>query len=183
MQLNLVPHPESPPTSTELKVWASVDHAAALGAVATTNIWFGIGAPADRFVIPQSAEPARRDGLWQTTCCEAFLRGNGEPAYREWNFAPSGDWAAYDFTDYREGKHNVDVPAPPYIRMEDNLTWWGVGATITTDANKRYALGLSVVLEEKGGKISYWALAHGAAAPDFHNAACFAYLLPPFEPE
>ena len=182
MQLNLVPHPTSPPRSAELKVWANVDHAASLGVTATTNIWFGIGAPADRFVIPQSAEPSRQDGLWRTTCCEAFLRADGEGAYREWNFAPSGDWAAYDFTAYREGQRKADIPAPPYIRMEDNLTWWAVGATITTDAYRRYAFGLSVVLEEQDGTKSYWSLAHGPGPPDFHNPACFAHILQPFEP-
>ena len=73
MQLNLVPHPASPPADPIFKVWASVDHAASLAAVATTNIWFGIGAPASRFVIPGADEPGRKDELWRTTC-EQSLR-------------------------------------------------------------------------------------------------------------
>jgi len=54
-----------------MKVWATVDHAGALGATATTNIWFGIGAPAERFVIPDERDPGRADDLWQTTCFSA----------------------------------------------------------------------------------------------------------------
>src|SRR3954464_8994411 len=102
MQLNLVPHPSTPPSRPEFKVWANVEHAASLAAVATTNIWFGVGAPAERFVIPEAAEPTRADELWRTTCFEAFLRPLGEENYREWNFAPSGQWATYEFSGYRE---------------------------------------------------------------------------------
>ena len=178
MQLNLVPHPSTPPAEPAFRVWATVDHVASFGAVATTNIWFGISAPAERFVIPQAAEPGRADGLWTTTCCEAFLRGDGEDGYREWNFAPSGDWAAYDFAGYREGVGEADV-RPPYVRLEDNFTWWTLGATIAVDAGRSWQLGLSAVLEEKDGTKSYWALAYPPGdAPDFHHADCFAAKLP-----
>ena len=172
MQLSLLPHPATQPADPPFKVWASVDHASLLGATATSNIWFGVGAPADRFAIAQSEEPGRRDELWRTTCFEAFLRGE-EDAYREWNFAPSGDWAAYDFAAYREGMSEPAVAAP-YIRMEDNMTWWTVGATIATDAGQSWNLGLSAVLEERDGTKSYWALAHSNPhKPDFHLADCF----------
>jgi hypothetical protein len=174
MQFSLVPHPAAPPSDPSFKVWASVDHAASFGVIATTNIWFGIGAPASRFVIPEAEEPSRADGLWRTTCFEAFLRSIGEASYREWNFAPSGQWAAYDFGDYREGMTPAEVDGPPYIRMEDNLTWWTLGATIAVDAGTRWQLGLSAVLEEKDGTRSYWALAHAADKPDFHHPDCFA---------
>ena len=178
MQLNLVPHPATPPSGREFKVWASVDHAASLAAVATTNMWFGVGAPADRFVIPEPAEPNRADELWKTTCFEAFLRPMGEEAYSEWNFAPSGQWAAYQFSGYRENMTPIDLDAPPYIRMEDNLTWWALGATIAIPADTNWELGLSAVLEEKDGTKSYWALAHAGEKPDFHDPGCFAAHLP-----
>lgn len=173
MQLNLVPHPETPPSEPGFKVWANVDHAGALGVVATTNIWFGVSAPSTRFVIPEPAEPERADDLWQTTCFEAFLKNPESSGYREWNFAPSGQWAAYDFTSRRDGRIDADVAAA-YIRVEDNLTWWAVGATIAVDADVRWALGLSAVLEEKDGIKSYWALAHPSGKPDFHDAVGFA---------
>ena len=178
MQFNLVPHPSTPPSNPAFKVWANVDHAATLGEVATANIWFGVGAVASRFLIPEAAEPARVDGLWQTTCFEVFLRGPGKRKYREWNFAPSGEWAAYDFSGTRKGMTSADVASPPYIRMEDNFTWWALGATIAVEADRRWELGLAAVLEEKDGTKSYWALAHGADKPDFHRADCFVARLP-----
>jgi hypothetical protein len=178
MQLNLIPHPSTPPANPGFKVWASVDHAASLAAVATTNIWFGIGALAERFVIPEASEPTRADELWKTTCFEAFLRPLGEQGYREWNFAPSGQWAAYDFTGYRENMTPADTDNEPYIRMEDNFTWWALGATIAIPADTNWELGLSAVIEEKDGTKSYWALAHPREKPDFHDPGCFAAHLP-----
>jgi hypothetical protein len=178
MQFNLVPHPSTPPAAPPFKVWATVDHAASLGPVATTNIWFGVSAPADRFVIPPVSEPWRADELWQTTCFEAFLRPSGANGYREWNFAPKGNWAAYDFSGYRKNGADAEVGSPPYIRMEDNFTWWTVGATIAAEADRQWELGLSAVLEEKDGTKSYWALAHPSEKPDFHAPGCFVARLP-----
>lgn len=173
MQLTLVPHPSTPPSSPAFKVWARVEHAAAFGSTATTNIWFGVGAPMERFVIPQADEPGRADELWRTTCFEAFLREAGGERYREWNFAPSGDWAAYDFSGYRDGMENADIASEPYLRTEDNFTWWALGATIAVESEVDWQLGLSAVLEEKDGTKSYWALAHPDGKPDFHEPGCF----------
>jgi hypothetical protein len=63
--------------------------------------------------------------------------------------------------------------------VEDNLTWWALGATITLNADVNWELGLSVVLEEKNGAKSYWALAHPPGKPDFHHEDCFAHELWP----
>jgi hypothetical protein len=178
MQFYLVPHPSTPSSSPPFKVWVNVEHAASLAAVATTNLWFGVGAPADRFVIPQSAEPDRTDELWKTTCFEAFLRPLGDKSYREWNFAPSGQWASYEFSDYREGMTAAKIEQPPYIRLEDNFTWWAVGVSIAVPADSNWELALSAVLEEKDGTKSYWALAHPSQKPDFHAPGCFTGKLP-----
>jgi hypothetical protein len=37
------------------------------------------------------------DGLWQSTCFEAFLTEEGQPDYTEFNYAPDGRWACYQF--------------------------------------------------------------------------------------
>jgi hypothetical protein len=174
MQVTLIPHPQALPREPSFNVWANVDHVASLGPVATTNIWFGVGAPANRFRIAEPAEPARAEGLWRATCFEAFLRRMGEESYREWNFAPSGEWAAYDFERYREQMTEPEIGRPPYIRYEDNFTWWALGATIAVDADMAWELGLSAVLEEKDGTKSYWALTHPSEKPDFHHPDCFA---------
>jgi hypothetical protein len=172
MQFTLLPHPEAKPANPPFELFASVDHAASFGVTGTLNIWFGVRAPPERFVLP-GGEARRADELWQTTCFEAFLRANGEAAYREWNFAPSGQWAAYDFTGYRDGRTDADV-REPYVRLEDNLTWFTLGATIGIEAGRQWSLGLSAILEEQDGTRSYWALAHGPGEPDFHAPGCFA---------
>jgi hypothetical protein len=177
VQFNLIAHPVTPPSDPGLKVWVNLDQAASLAAVATTNIWFGVGAPAARFVIPEAAEPERADELWKTTCFEVFLRALGQQNYREWNFAPSGQWAAYDFTATRTGMSEGEA-ADPYVRVEDNLTWWALGASIAVPADTNWELGLSAVLEEKDGAKSYWALAHPGDKPDFHDPGCFVARLP-----
>ena len=173
MHFDLVPHPTTPPADPAFKVWATVELSAFFGLMATANIWFAVGAPASRFVMPEAEQPGRADELWKTTCCEAFLRETGTDAYREWNFAPSGQWAAYDFQTYREGTSKPDVEAPPYIRVEDNLTWWTLGATIAVVSGKSWEINLTAVLEEQDGTKSYWALAHPPEKPDFHMPDCF----------
>lgn len=172
----LIPHPDTKFTSP-FEVWATAELSAAFGASATLNLWYGVRAPASRFVLP-AGSGERRDQLWRTTCFEAFLGVPDSPAYREWNFAPSGDWAAYAFDDYRAGMRPAEVAAPPYIRLEDNLTWWTLGATIAVPAGEALRLGLSAVLEEQDGTTSYWALAHGDGPPDFHAPACFIARIP-----
>jgi hypothetical protein len=178
MQLDLVPHLKTPP-SEPFKLWVNVEHSGAFGATASASFWFCMSAPPNRFVIPSVVEePSRAENLWETTCFEAFLRIPGEEAYREWNFAPSGQWAAYDFKKHRDRRTDADVAAP-YIRMEDNLTWWTVGATLAVPSKQKFDLGLSAILEEKDGTKSYWALAHPEGEkPDFHDPACFAAHLP-----
>lgn len=172
MQFDLIPHPATPPADS-FRLWATVDYAGSFGAVATCNIWFGVAAPLHRFRISQSNDPRRRDELWKTTCLEAFVQSEGATAYREYNFAPSGDWAAYDFTARREGMDEAQLANPPYISLEDNLTWWSLGATFVMEAGRKWTLGLSAVIEESEGTKSYWALAHGGDTPDFHDPSCF----------
>src|SRR5256885_16422013 len=49
--------------------------------------------------------PSARAGgnLWQHTCFEIFISRAGMDAYYEFNFSPSGEWAAYAFHRYRDG--------------------------------------------------------------------------------
>jgi hypothetical protein len=172
MQFDLTPHPATPPAEP-FKLWANVDYAGAFGASATCNIWFGIDRPLNRFAVPKTDQPSRRDELWKSTCFEAFVQAEGGDAYREYNFAPSCDWAAYEFTGRREGMAEAPLANPPYIRIEDNLTWWTLGATFALEAGRHWALGLCAVVEEADGTKSYWALAHNGDRPDFHDPACF----------
>ena len=55
----------------------------------------------------------RRDGLWDTTCFEAFLGLPGDTLYWEINLAANGDWALYGFSDYRDGRSDPSQTVPP----------------------------------------------------------------------
>ena len=70
-----------------------------------------------------------------------------------------------------------DADQLPSVEAGDVLTAI-LPDTVLADAS---AAGLSAVIEEKDGTKSYWALAHGGGAPDFHAPACFA--LPLAAPE
>ena len=83
--------------------------------------------------MPPPAEPARVDGLWQATCFEMFLKHDDDDAYREWNFAPSGEWAAYDFEPTADEHGRAEIAFPPEILVQDNLTWWQLGVTVAVE--------------------------------------------------
>jgi hypothetical protein len=68
----------------------------------------------DALVLPDPSETRRRcDGLWQTTCLEAFWGFAGQDAYWELNLAPSGDWNLYRLNHYRGPLAPVALAAPP----------------------------------------------------------------------
>src|SRR5438477_7087225 len=62
--------------------------------------------------MPPVMPTARTDDLWQHTCFEAFVRASSGPAYYEFNFAPSTQWAAYRFSSYRSGMVAAEIGAP-----------------------------------------------------------------------
>ena len=124
--------------------------------------------------IPPQAAPHCADNLWQTTCFELFLRGEGA-AYREYNFSPSGEWAAYAFDSYRAGRR--DIPAQIAIATNGDAESLNLTATLVTDLADVTSLALSAVIEERDGHKSFWALTHHAGPPDFHHDACFALRL------
>ncbi|HEV8407645.1 MAG TPA: DOMON-like domain-containing protein [Sphingomicrobium sp.] len=123
--------------------------------------------------IPPSLPPVRTDGLWNSTCFEAFI-STGKTSYLELNFAPSGQWAAYSFTAYRCGMRELDIAQPKISFAENRLA-----AAVELAARPGSALNLTAVIERKNGISSYWALAHPAGnRPDFHARDCFVSKLP-----
>lgn len=147
------------------------------GALALT--WMVTGDIA-RLRLPPPAAPVRADGLWRHSCFEVFARASGAAGYCEFNLAPSGAWAAYSFTGYRDGGTDLAGLAPPHFqtRVEaDRLVLdatLDLGAASGLPADGPWRLGLSAVVEDIDGAISYWALAHPPGRADFHHPDCFA---------
>ena len=121
-----------------------------------------------RLVIPPPAAPERIDNLWRTTCFELFVSGEGE-SYREYNFSPSGQWAAYGFDGYRSGMSNVSVAIEAELYQENNELQFSI--EIKAEFPNPAQVGLTAVIEETDGVISYWSTAFAPGKPDFHAAA------------
>ena len=126
---------------------------------------FKLDADLDRLRIPVRRPRRFADGLWRHTCFEVFIATRSR-AYREYNFSPSGEWAAYAFLSYR--KRMPAHPRRPRFRVHRR----GLAATI--EVRGRVKIGLCAVIEEKNGSLSYWALRHPRGKPDFHHRRAFA---------
>ncbi len=148
---------------------------------------FRLAGRLDRLVIPEAAAPERRDGLWRHTCFEAFVRVPGEARYAEFNVSPSGDWAAYRFDGYREGMRDLELAGEPAAEIRRGDARLGVALRLVQlpgPWGRAHALrvGVGAVVEEAGGNLAYWALAHPPGVPDFHHAAGFALEVRAAEP-
>ncbi len=126
--------------------------------------------------VPAATGPGPADGLWQHTCLEAFVSAESDATYREFNFSPSGQWAAYRFAGERQRDTSPahDLPAPVMqLAVTPTLLTLDVRlprAALPSSAQP-LALALCAVIEELDGRLSYWALQHPQARPDFHHPA------------
>lgn len=128
-----------------------------------------------RLRIPAPGLPRRVDGLWRHTCFEAFVRVEGERGYREFNFSPSGEWAAYAFADYRKGD-SLDLTVPPLIECRACEIALELTVRLPDPAcpdAPRLRLALATVIEDRQDRLAYWALCHTSYQPDFHHPDAF----------
>lgn len=140
--------------------------------------------------IPARRPGERTDQLWEHTCFEAFVAPMGGTDYLEFNFSPSGQWAAYVFSDYRERTGDLALPTPPHIDVHATAGRIELVATLPAQALACCAdgalIGLCAIVETHdtvdGGR-SYWALRHTGERPDFHCRPSFAVALPAARPD
>ena len=128
--------------------------------------------------IPAPQPSIAKDGLWEHTCFEAFIAVEGESGYHEFNFSPSGQWAAYSFSDYRARSPWTasQRPAIRFVQSDRHLLLEAVialGDLPRNMADKPLQLGLAAVIEASDGSCSYWALHHPEDRPDFHDRGGF----------
>ena len=110
-----------------------------------------------------------------------FLRPREGDAYVEFNFAPSSQWAAYAFDSYRTGMRDLPLSSEPMIEtvQSDNGTYeLKANVILPSLPDALLQASFTAVIEESDGTKSYWALAHPAGKPDFHDRACFVLELP-----
>jgi hypothetical protein len=156
---------------------------AACGADGVLRIAWRLDADLSQLRVPPPAAAVRTDGLWQHTCFEAFIAAPPTTAYVEWNFAPSGEWAAYSFNGYRTGMTALALRTPPPFSWRRSSTALELdaslhpGAWIASPGTALLRLALAAVIEDSSGALTYWALRHPNGArggePDFHHPDAF----------
>ena len=157
-------------------------------ASAELQMTFRLDGDIRRIWVPSPGVPRIATQLWRHTCFEAFIAVEGQPAYHEFNFAPSGEWAVYAFCGYRNGGPLANEMMRPHIAVRSTDSRLELDSLVRLDGlsaiHPRASLrvGLSAVIEASDG-LSYWALRHPADKPDFHDADGFALLLEPPGPE
>lgn len=163
-------------TTTPCPGLTGIDVGASLRPDGELSLTYTLAGDLGKLLIPATDVPTRRDGLWRHTCFEVFVMADNGPGYREFNFSPSGDWAAYAFASYRQGGPLVPAPEPAIVcRACDDALMLEVGLSrFALPDGLRLRLGLSAVLEDRSGTLSYWALRHPPGKPDFHHIDTFA---------
>ena len=135
--------------------------------------------------LPPIAASVHAEELWQSTCFEAFVRCPASDNYYEFNFAPSTQWAAYQFDGYRSGMREAPGVSAPTIAVKASSALFRLQASLALDQlaalphDATWRLGLSALIEDSNGRMSYWALTHPPGKPDFHHPDCFAHEFSP----
>jgi hypothetical protein len=171
----LVCHPASPVAGVvNIAVEVFTDSAGAARVMFELDAEPGVLAT---LVMPAPRPPAAADQLWRHTCGELFVALPGDTAYREFNFSPSGAWAGYAFSDYRTPDPMVDALSVSVTRvtMDRHPGGWRLSGLLPPGSLSDepempvMEVATTMVLETTGGALSYWALRHPAAQPDFHH--------------
>lgn len=169
MRLPLIPHP------TTADVGGLTLEVEVRRAERGLSLEYALGGPVEMVRWPEAAARVQTDGLWRTTCFEAFVVAGA--GYVEANLSPSGAWALYGFDGYRDGMRPVEAPAP-FIVMRQAPGRAVLTADVELPPTATGPIGLCAVIERWDGTISYWALAHPSDKPDFHHPESFALELP-----
>jgi hypothetical protein len=169
----LVPHPAAPCAAVRA-LTLTLERPTPV----TLSLEYRLDGDLEALRMPEPHPASRTDGLWRHTCFEAFVGIAGGRAYWEYNFSPSGAWAAYQFSGYREGMAPLMKGAAPVITacethaslalsVRIDLSW------ISRATAAELVLGAAAVIETQTRVLSYWALKHPTEKPDFHHADSF----------
>ena len=176
--ISLVSHPQTPDT--------------AVRRLAACAEWVGPDLMRFRYVLeassghvlipPPAANAGRADELWKHTCFEAFVGDPRSPGYLELNFSPVGRWAAYRFDSYRKGMMPAALNAAPRLTLRREVARLELQADVRLQGtaaagSPSLRIALSTVVEDREGRLSYWALRHPSGRPDFHHPESFSLAL------
>lgn len=174
-RLTLIPHPR-----TAQSPFRAITVDASLDPSGNAAFSFAVTGEIENLQVPSPASCERADDLWRRTCFEVFIAPSQADDYVELNFSPSTEWAAYWFDGYRRGMEKAVDCSSPRIESRTSQARFQLRAQISLDWIKwatPWRIGLSAILLDARGEYSYWALAHPADKPDFHDRAGFIYAL------
>jgi hypothetical protein len=167
-------HPSSPSSAV-----SGLTASARIGGAGKLAVRFVLDADMAQVVLPPLRPSVRTDELWRHTCFEVFVGLPDSEAYCELNFSPSTEWAMYGFVAYRRGMTPLEVRRPPRVAVRP------MGRGLVLEAVTYLAelpmpqpgsplrAGVAAIVEEKDGRLTYWALTHPSALPDFHHRLAF----------
>ncbi len=123
---------------------------------------------------------ARKIKLWEKTCFELFIK-NKNDQYMEFNFSPVFEWNAFFFNKKGDALKEFEKVSAVKIDILHSMEVFKVIVEIkkkdfpddffTLDMSA----GLTTVLKERNGRLSYWALSHEDQRPNFHDFRSFRY--------
>jgi len=171
----LLAHPDTPGEW----VW-SIGAEVACETASTLVCRYSLHGEVARLRVPRARAGRRADGLWEHTCFEVYVAPVALEPYYEFNFSPSLEWAAYRFSEYREGMAPASLSRAPGLQARKTVDRLELTAHLHLEglaelrSPQVLRLGLTAVVEDDGGSLSYWALRHAAGNPDFHDPDSFA---------
>lgn len=120
--------------------------------------------------------------LWEKTCFELFIKNNHDQ-YIEFNFSPNFEWNCFYFnkkSDPLVEWEQMQMPVIDILLSSEHFFlfvdikkeffpkgFFGVGFELCA--------GITSVIKEKTGSMSYWALSHADTRPNFHHFDSFKY--------
>lgn len=133
------------------------------------------------------ASGERKIGLWERTCFEFFIKMKGKSEYFEFNFAPSGDWNCFHFSNRDQELNEFPgikrIPIASQLKQSPNqeanefhltalLNIKHLGSYFYYPGQMQAGI-TAVILNQNKGKRDYWALKHLQKKPNFHDFNTF----------
>ncbi|MHC5823888.1 MAG: DOMON-like domain-containing protein, partial [Nostoc sp.] len=115
---------------------------------------------------------SRKHQLWKDTCFEFFIGSKDSLRYWEFNLSPAGHWNVYRFDGYREGMQEETAFTILPFSVQNQAD--GLALALDVDLgkivseNQAIEVGITTVIKDKDGEVTYWALTHQVAEADFH---------------
>lgn len=119
--------------------------------------------------------------LWEKSCFELFIK-NQKDSYVEFNFSPEFEWNAFYFA--KKGDALAEYARIDSVKIDILLSLEVFHLIVQIDKKKfpdgffdgnELSAGITSVVKQKNGSLSYWALSHEDTRPNFHDFRSFRY--------